>query len=525
MATTGTAVPRQGSDGELRLAELLGALSLAIDLGFDQPMEHVLRQTVIALRVAEHLGLPDHERATVYYSSLLVNVGCHADAHEQAKWFGDDIALRAGKYRHELRSARGSLAGLRSLGSGQAPMRRLRLGVEFATGGYREMDAMIDRHALIASRFAQRLGLDAVVQEAVRDSYERWDGRGWPGEKGGDAIPLASRICQICEYIEVAHRTGGPEQAVDLVSERRGRQFDPELCDLVVATSPALFADLDEHRSWDIVIASEPSLHPVLRADRLEETLAAVADFVDLKSPYTLGHSRAVADLAARAAEGLGLSTEEVTLVRRAGLLHDLGRLGVSNAVWDRPVIGSGEWERIRLYPYLTERILRQAPTLAPLGDAAVQHRERLDGSGYPRGLTAGALGRPGRTLAAADAYRTWLEPRPHREAYDRQAAAERLRREARCGRLDTAAVEAVLAVDGHPAARLHSTPAGLSRREIEVLRLIARGMSSREIAQRLSLSPKTVRNHTEHIYAKTGAVNRVTASLFAVEHGLLPAE
>ena len=197
----------------------------------------------------------------------------------------------------------------------------------------------------------------------------------------------------------------------------------------------------------------------------------------------------------------------------------------MSNAIWDKPgPLGSGEWERVRMYPYLTERMLCQSSALAPLGAIAVQHHERLDGSGYPRGLTGGSLSTMSRTLAAADAYRTMREPRPHREPVPADAAAVRLRGESRAGRLDVEVVEAVLAAAGHPARR-HSRPAGLSPREVEILRLIARGMSSREIAGRLTLSPKTVRNHTEHIYAKTGATNRVAASLFAVEHGLLPVE
>jgi HD-GYP domain-containing protein (c-di-GMP phosphodiesterase class II) len=215
-----------------------------------------------------------------------------------------------------------------------------------------------------------------------------------------------------------------------------------------------------------------------------------------------------------------------VDTLRRAGLVHDLGRLGVSNAIWDkRGPLGAGEWERVRLHPYLTERILGQSPVLAPLGALAAQHHERLDGSGYPRGLSGAALSLPARVLAVADAYRTMREPRPHREALPSDAAADRLRGEARAGRLDADAVEAVLASAGHRADRRHSRPAGLSPREIEILRLVARGLSSREIADRLVLSPKTVRNHTERIYAKTGSGNRVAASLFAVQHGLLPAE
>jgi HD-GYP domain-containing protein (c-di-GMP phosphodiesterase class II) len=481
---------------------------------------------VIALRMAEVLCLPEDDRATLYYASLLVNVACHADAHEQAKWFGDDIGMKSGKYRYDSRSARGVLSGLRSIGSGNPPLHRLRVGLAFAFGGFRDVESMVERHAALASGFAERLGLDEKVQDAVRSSYERWDGRGWPGDLSGDRIPMVARISQLAEYLEVAHRMGGTAGALDLARDRSGGQFDPSLCALVEGHDEQILAELDTTRTWDAVIRAEPSLGPRLSGDDLDAALAAVADFVDLKSPYTLGHSGAVAGLAADAGHELGLPESDVALVRRAALVHDLGRLGVSNAIWDKEgPLGAGERERVRLYPYLTDRILSQSAALAPIAAIAVQHRERLDGSGYPRGLTAAALSLPARTLAAADAYQTWREPRPHRPELTATESAARMRSESRVGRLDPDAVEAVLSAAGHRTVGRHSRPAGLSPREIEILRLIARGMSSREIAGRLTLSPKTVRNHTEHIYAKTGAGNRVAASLFAVEHGLLPVD
>jgi HD-GYP domain-containing protein (c-di-GMP phosphodiesterase class II) len=453
-------------------------------------------------------------------------VGCHTDSHEQAKWFGDDIALRSTKYQHDFRSAAGAVSGLLALGAGNPPLHRLRVAVTYALGGHRELDDSIERHAELAAGLGVRLGLGPDVESAVAASYERWDGRGWPGRVRGAEIPIASRICQLAEYVEVAHRTGGVEAASRLARDRSGGQFDPELAALVEREGPLVLAQLHLGHAWEEVIGSEPALRQPLRGDAADAALSAVADFVDLKSPYTLGHSRAVAELAAEAGRVLALPVDEVEVLRRAGLVHDLGRLGVSNAIWDsRSQLGSGQWERIRMYPYLTERILRQSASLAPLGRVASLHRERLDGSGYPYGRTASELSLPHRALAAADAYQTWREPRPHRTTLTADQAAARLRGEARAGRLDGDAVEAVLSAAGHRTDRRHSRPAHLSPREVEVLRLIARGLSSREIAARLALSPKTVRNHTEHIYAKTGAGNRVAASLFAVEHGLLPVD
>src|SRR3954471_16431508 len=225
---------RAGSDGTgVRLAEVVAALSLGIDLGFGQPMEHVLRQCLIALRLAEGIGLDERERAAVYYTALLINVGCHSDAHEQAKWFGDDIAVRSIKYDHEPRSLRMAATGMSFVGSGHPPLHRFRLGLEFAISGHREVDGMIEHHAAIARTMAEELGMPEPVLSALGASYERYDGRGWPGEIGGEDVPLAARIAQVAEFVEVANRVGGVEAARTLVRERRGEQFDPALADLV----------------------------------------------------------------------------------------------------------------------------------------------------------------------------------------------------------------------------------------------------------------------------------------------------
>ena len=213
--------------------------------------------------------------------------------------------------------------------------------------------------------------------------------------------------------------------------------------------------------------------------------------------------------------------------MRRAALLHDLGRLSVSNAIWDKPgPLSAAEIERVRLHPYLTERMLASAPALAGLGATAALHHERVDGSGYPRGLRGDAMTPAGKLLAAADAYIGKLEPRPHRPALPAADAARYLREEVRAARQDPESAEAVLEAAGHPVRRRRAWPAGLTTREVEVLRLLARGWPNRQIAERLVIARKTVDNHVEHIYTKIGVSNRARASLFAVRHGLMsPAE
>jgi HD-GYP domain-containing protein (c-di-GMP phosphodiesterase class II) len=508
----------------VRLAELVAALSLGIDLGFGQPMEHVLRQCLIALRLAERVGLDEQERAVVYYTALLVNVGCHTDAHEQAKWFGDDIALKAGKYDHRLGSLRAAAAGMRHIGAGRPPLHRFRVGLEFAFAGHREVEDMVAQHGRIARSLGEQLGLSDDVLAALAAAYEMWDGRGWPGELKGDAVPIASRVAQLAEFVEVAYRTGGIEAATTMARQRSGGQFDPGLAACLCADAGDILDGLDTLQTWEAVIAAEPALAVVLSGERFEAALLAIANFIDLKSPYTLGHSRAVADLAAEAALQLGLSEGEIRTVRRAGLVHDYGRLGVSNAIWDKPgPLGAGEWERVRVHPYVTERMLCQSEALAPLGRIAVQHRERLDGSGYPRGLVGHAISRPARIIALADAYQAMREPRPYRPALSADEAATQLRADMRAGRLDAEVAEALLSAAGHRVRRRREGLAGLTSREMQVLKLVARGLSNKAIAEQLVISPKTAGKHVEHIYTKIDASSRAAAALFAMQHGLLP--
>ena len=506
------------------MAELLAALSLGIDLGFGQPMEHVLRQCRIALRICELAGLEEEARASVYYSALLVNVGCHSDAHEQAYWFGDDIAMKTTKYEYEPFSARDVAAMLRMLGSGGTPLQRARVAFDFAISGRKEVDGMITRHAQLARALGEQLGLSASVLDALANSYERWDGKGFPGDASGADIPMSARIVQLAEFVEVAHRTGGVAGAIDVARRRSGKQFDPTLVEVFTTDVEKVFHGVDELTSWDAVLDGEPSLRITLSATETDEALRAIARFVDLKSPYTLGHSQALAELASQAGRQLGLPTDEAHALFRAGLVTGFGRLGVSNAIWDKPApLTAGEWERVRLYPHLTERMLHQSEALAPLGRIAVQHRERLDGSGYPRGLTGPGISYAGRVLGAADAYQSMREPRPYRAALTADDAVVELRAEVRAGRLDAAAVDAVLQVAGHRVGRRREGPAGLTAREVDVLRLVATGLSNKQIAARLGITAKTAGNHVEHIYTKIGATSRAVAGLFAMQHGLLP--
>ena len=510
---------------KVRLAELIAMLSLGTDLGLGLPMEHVMRQSLIALRLADRLGLDESTRGVVYYVGLIAWVGCHVDAYEQAKWFGDDRALKSDARHADIAGAPSPAFVISHVGAGQGLVERARLGVRFARGGRRAAHEMIENHWVATNELAGRLGLAPEVRDGLYQTFERWDGKGVPAEAKGEEILVAARLVTLADVVEIFHRSGGVEAAVAVARDRSGTQFDPALVQLFCADAPLILHDMDSVATWQEVIEAEPALEIVLADDELESALEAIADFTDLKSPWTIGHSRGVADLAGAAARLYGLPDGEARLVRRAGLVHDLGRLGVSNAIWDKAAaLTQAELERVRLHPYLTERMLASSDALAPLGEIAVQHHERLDGSGYPRGLSGDAITPAGRILAAADAYHAMTEARPHRPARTAEEAAAELRGSVRRKLFDGDAADAVLRAAGHRVTRRREWPAGLTSREVEVLRLLVRGLSNKEIAEQLTISRKTAGSHIEHIYTKIGVSNRARASLFAVKHGLMTA-
>ena len=507
----------EGNASEVRLAELMAGLSLVVDLGLGQPVEHVLRQTLIALRLGDSLGLSEDDRAALYYVALLAWVGCFSDSHELATWFGDDLAWRAASYEIDP-AERDAVSFLSD--------RAAEVNAPLANSGTRDttkLKSSTVEHCIVTREFAVRVGLGPEVADPLVQLFERWDGRGRPNRLLGEAISLPARIVQFADVVVPFHRAGGVEGAVTMARQRRGTQFDPELVDLFCAQANYILAGIEEPNSSRFVLAAEPGLRVFLLDDELDRALEAVADFTDLKSPFTLGHSRGVALLSAEAARILQLPEQEIALVQRAAFVQDAGRIGVSNSIWDKPgSLSSSEMERVRLHAYYVERMFQRPPTLAKVGALAGQHHERLDGSGYPRGLAGDALSFSARILGAADVYRALIEPRPHRSAFAPDEAAEELRSEVREGRLDGDAANAVLKAAGHRVRRRREWPRGLTPREIEVLGLIARGHSNRDVAQRLHLAEKTVSNHVEHIYTKIGSSTRAEASLFAMRHGLL---
>jgi HD-GYP domain-containing protein (c-di-GMP phosphodiesterase class II)/DNA-binding CsgD family transcriptional regulator len=505
----------------------LGALSLATDLANGNPMETALRTCLLAVELAREAGASEQESSDAYDAAMLRYLGCTAFASEEAAALGDDIAAKQLYSPVDWsRTAEVLPVTLTQLGKGSGALKRARIVVGALVGARRAYDTMARSTCEVAVRLAARLGMGPGVTQALGQLYERWDGKGAPSGSGGEAICFVARVVHLACAAEVHQRLSGSEAARDMVRRRSGSHFDPRVAQAFDRCAPALLKKLEAPSVWDAVLAAEPGLRPREDAARLEDVARAFADFVDLKSAYTLGHSSGVAALAEAAGKAAGLDEATRTALRRAGLLHDLGRVSVPTNIWEKPgPLSASEWERVRLHPYYTERVLARSPLLAPLGVLAGAHHERLDGSGYHRNTPAALLGLPARILAAADCYHALTEERPHRPARSPDEAARSLEAEVSARRLDGEAARAVLEVAGHGSRKKRGAwPGGLSDREVEVLRWVAQGCSNKEVAQRLSISARTVQHHTIHIYDKLGVSTRAAAALFALENDLLKA-
>jgi DNA-binding CsgD family transcriptional regulator len=328
----------------------------------------------------------------------------------------------------------------------------------------------------------------------------------------------------VAEQAVIADAVGGRAAARGEVARRAGGQLDPELCARFAEHADAILAGLDDPDLPAAVVRREPPPAATVSDDEVEAVAGALATFADLKGRWLPGHSAQVARLADAAAGLLGCDGDARARLRVAALLHDLGRVGVSSAVWDRPgALGAADRERVRLHPHWTDRILAGCPPLAALAAGAAAHHERLDGSGYHRGARASDLDLAARVLAAADVLSALTEDRPHRPPLARDDAARTLLAEAAAGRLDSEAAAALVEAAGMPRPRT-AWPCRLTDREVDVLRLAARGLSNKEIAGELVVSARTVQHHLASAYDKTGRRTRAGVAVFAIEHGLVPA-
>jgi putative nucleotidyltransferase with HDIG domain len=512
----GTAVgPTKTTD--FRLAELMAAISLATDLQHGYPLETGLRRTLLAVELARELGLDGQDLCDVYYTALLEQLGCTGGAYELAAFIGGDeiAALRAGLTQDPRIIVRWLTR--------EGPVDAAAVVARSAVGGIRMARAHVASACEAADRLARRLGMTDGVLRALRHATTRWDGWGIPSTSG-ENITLPARVTTLALDVAIHLDLGGRPAALAMVRHRAGKELDPTIARTFLQNADALLEHVEVESVWDAAIAAEPEPRPWLPVSRLDQVAQAFADFVDLKSPYMLSHSTGVAHIAERTARAMGFDNAAVVAVRRAGLLHDLGRVSVPNGIWDkRGPLTHVEWERVRLHPYYSERILMCSPVLKALAPTAGMHHERLDGSGYHHGVSASSLPKAARVLGAADAYQAMTEERPHRQALSPAEAAAQLSQEVKKGRLDREVVDAVLESVGQSRARERAAwPAGLTEREVQVLRLVAQAKSEKEIAKQLFISINTVHHHVKQIYEKTGVSTRAGAALFAMENDLI---
>lgn len=427
---------------EVRAAELIAALCLATDLGVELPFEHGLHSTLVAMRLAERVGVDSETAAQTYYGCLFFHAGCTAGAEISAELF-DEGALVTHFTPVMFGTPGQTLAGIMRALAGQesaAPVQALRVARRLpkAVRAYRSNFAA---GCEVAQMLSERLGMPPSVHGLFAHLTERWDGKGEPARLRGEEIPLPLRIVHVARDATFQHLLGGTDFAARVIRARAGGAFDPAIAAVLADEAADVLALDGERPAWEEVLAAEPGPVLILRGPAVEEALAAMGDFADLASPYLVGHAAGVAELAAAAARRLGLPAADVVAVRRAALVHDVGRVAVPARIWQKAgPLTPDEWERVRLHAYHSERVFCRSPFLAALAPVATSHHERRDGSGYHRGSTAAALPPPARLLAAADAYHAMTEPRPHREALPPRRAADLLGgRPARAGWTPTA--------------------------------------------------------------------------------------
>jgi DNA-binding CsgD family transcriptional regulator len=521
------AVDTPRSEHGLRLAELLAAVSLATDLAHDVPPESALRDALLAVELARLTGWAPSDVSDAYYLALLYHIGCTGAVAAQSRLgAGDDVNVRRwmSEADYANRPEMMRIAMIR-LARQWGPSGWAQGMTALATAG-RDLPGTFASMAEVAARLSNRLGASPRVTEGLNHAYGRWDGKIFPSLPSGEGLSKASRLVHLVHVAQIYHQFGGVDVADAVVRQRSGTEFDPEVARLWLQNSHELLPMLAGDSVWDQVLDAEPAPHRRVGSSHLDDVSAALADFVDLASPFTRAHSTRVARLAEAAARHAGLDPSEAATVRRAGQIHDLGMVSVPNRVWiKRGQLSPAEWERVRLHAYHTERMLSFASPLREAATIAGLHHERLDGSGYHRGVQANALPMSARVLAAAEVYESMNEDRAWRPALVPQEAARQLRGAVDTRRLDARAVDAVLTAAGQPLPSGRSTrawPSGLTDREVDVLKAITRGLANKQIARELFVSQATVKTHIINVYGKIGVNTRAGATLFAFEHDLI---
>ena len=509
------------------IAELLCALSYGSGLAAAERMEHGTNTAFMGVQLGHALGAGAEDLEAVYYGALVKDAGCGACGAVLARYFADDEPVpRLDLNLVDLHSPRNMAAWTMSQLhlDPSLPARLARLAAFASRCGSVAHEAM-SVHCEVAADFAAGLGFGHHVQDAVRYQYERYDGRGPAFQRRGETIPRPAKILHLALAADLVRGLTGTEAAAAMVSRRTDTYFDPDVAEAYLDLAGGLWPDGDEPVPLTDVLSCAPGT-PVdeLPGDRRLAVCEALADFADLKSARRGPHSHTVASLAARAASHLGLSGAEQERLRRAGLVHDLGKIAVPYRLLEqagddtRAASHRGGAaalaEPVRLHPYYAQRILSRVRPLADLAADVGAHHERLDGSGYPLGLAAPGIPIGARVLAAAD---VWAERAGH--------GLPDLTRE---DGLDPACIAALRSCPrpgtDQPRQRSRTDPGrpALSSRELEVLQLLADGASNPDIGKTLHISRRTAEHHVEHILVKLDVTGRTAAVAYALTHELL---
>ena len=521
----------------IRTADLLGAFSLASDLAMGLHTEHGARSCYIGMHIAQEMELPLQQRTHLYYAELLKDAGCTTYTSQLAGfWMADELAAKRDlQFFRDTRNPLDIASWLiKYVAAGAALPTRASHILGVLVNGREFMKEGFESTCLVATRIAQRLGMPQEVQDALMQVFEQWDGRGMPYGVKSNAIPIISRIVLVTSFLEVFHQVEGRDATKHVALAQRGKAFDPSVVDayLSVTQKEGFWRGLEQERVWDSVRPMEPeqSPHKYMGKEKLIDVALALADYADLKSPFQAGRSRRVADLAERIARRMGLPEQEATHIYRAALVHDIGMVAVPSFVLNKSqdTLTEAEREQVRLHPYHAERVLSKVPALEPIIPLVAAHHERMDGSGYYRGLRGSQIPLGAQIIAVADRFDELTHDAPGSPSRELDQAVDVMRQEVG-SRLSPDAFQALTedlsGVDRshRQRTRQHEWPARLTDREVDVLRLIAKGLSRRQAAKALFIAEGTVRSHLEHIYSKIGVSNRATATLFAVEHDLLP--
>jgi putative nucleotidyltransferase with HDIG domain len=424
-------------DSQIRIANVIAALSYALDLAEGQPEGHAVRTCFIGMRLARELRLEAADCAALFYALLLKDIGGTAVSSKICCLFGaDDRAVKRGLKTADWSNLSNTVqfVSRHVIPEGSPFQRAVRTAV-VALEGPNGPSRIIRARCEFGARVVRQLGFGEATASSIRNIDERWDGRGHPAALRGKEIPLLARIAGLSQMIDIFSTAGGPAAAIGMAGERCGTWFDPQVVESFLSltgdgqfwdrlASPGLFADVVSLEPDELALTGSPAA--------LDRIARAFAEVTDAKSPWTFRHSEGVARIAVGMANVLGLSDEAVARVYRAGLLHDIGKLAVSNLILDKPGhLTSEQYGELRRHPEQTLKILERTPALADLAELAATHHERLDGRGYHRGIRAGELPIESRLLAVADISEALAAKRPYRDAMTRERVEEVLMKEA----------------------------------------------------------------------------------------------